>query len=174
MVGLHVGAKDPARRWPASRFAALGKALRRLTGAGIVLTGGPHERLLTAEVASLIDAPCLNLSGQTDLGSFAAVVRRLDLLVTNDTGASHVAAAMGTPSVVLFGPSRPAQFAPLDRGRHIVVDALDFAPAGADGAQALAQLPIRPVLDVAVGRLARRATALVERAVGGGEALCAD
>lgn len=172
-VGLHLGAKDPARRWPASRFAALGNALQR-QGATVVLTGGPHERLLTVEAASLLDAPALNLSGQTDLGSFAAVVRRLDLLVTNDTGASHVAAAMGTPSVVLFGPTRPTQYGPLDARRHLAVDALELAPAGCDGGEALAQLPVRPVLAAAEAQLARYVPAtLAERAVGGEGAACA-
>lgn len=173
LVGLHLGAKDPARRWPVSRFAALGNALRRLSGANLVLTGGPHERLLTTEAASLLEAPALNLSGQTDLGSFAAVVRRLDLLVTNDTGASHIAAAVGTPSVVLFGPTRPAQFAPIDSRRHLAIDALTFAPEGSDGAAALALLPVQPVLDAAGLQLSRTARRLAERAVGGGEALCA-
>lgn len=170
LVGLHLGAKDPARRWPASRFAALGAALRRHAGAAIVLTGGPHERPLTAEAASLLDAPALDLAGQTDLGSFAAVVRRLDLLVTNDTGASHVAAAVGTPSVVLFGPTRPAHFAPLDGRRHVAVDALAHAPAGCGPADALARLPVQPVLDAACAQLLRRAGGLAERAVGGGGA----
>lgn len=173
LIGMHLGAKDPARRWPPSRFAALATVLQR-QGASIVLTGGPHERLLTVEAASLLDAPALNLSGQTDLGSFAALVRRLDLLVTNDTGASHLAAAMGTPSVVLFGPTRPAQFGPLDGRRHRVVDAVEFAPAGCDGAQALAQLPVRPVFEAAMAQLAHRdAAPLSQRAVGGGEAACA-
>jgi ADP-heptose:LPS heptosyltransferase len=169
LVGLHVGAKDPGRRWPAARFAALGQALYRKTGARLVLTGGHEDRPLGAEVAALSQRPPLDLTGRTDIGSFAAVVRRLDLLVTNDTGASHVAAAVGAPSVVLFGPTRPAQFAPLDRDCHRVVDALEYAPAGADGAEALRSLPLQPVLEAALSRLAAGRAVTVgvrERAVG--------
>lgn len=174
-VGLHLGAKDPTRRWPPRQFAALAIALRRLCGASIVLTGGGHERGLTAQV------PGLDLAGQTDVGSFAALVAQLDLLVTNDTGASHLAAAVGTPSVVLFGPTRPAEYAPLDAERHRVVNALDHAPAGRDGAEALRLLPIQPVLEAAVAQLDRYRAApaapvapgLIARSVGGGEALCA-
>ena len=66
----------------------------------------------------------------TDLGEFAAVISALDLLVTNDTGASHVAAATRTPSVVLFGPTRPDRWAPLDRSRHQVIDAVSSPGPG--------------------------------------------
>ena len=88
----------------------------------------------------------LDLAGRTDLGSLAALVARLNLLVTNDTGASHVAAATGTPSVILFGPNRPEVWAPLDRQRHRVVEATALAGAAIDPATALQQLPVEPVL----------------------------
>ena len=90
--------------------------------------------------------PALDLAGATDLGAFAAAIARLDLLVTNDTGASHIAAATGTPSAILFGPSRPWQWAPLDRSRHRPVDALELAGPAADPSTALGRLPVEPVL----------------------------
>lgn len=174
-IGMHIGAKDPARRWPARQFAALGAALQRLCGATIVLTGGAHERELAAEVAASLDGDVINLAGDTHLGSFAALVRRLDLLVTNDTGASHIAAAVGAPSVVMFGPSRPFQYAPLDQERHLAVDALHHLPAITDGGTALQQLAVQPVLDAALRQLARfdsagGTAAPRERAVAGREA----
>jgi ADP-heptose:LPS heptosyltransferase len=89
--------------------------------------------------------PALDLAGRTDLGSLAALVARLDLLITNDTGASHVAAATGTPSVILFGPNRPEVWAPLDRHRHRVVAASALASDGIDPAHALQHLPVEPV-----------------------------
>jgi ADP-heptose:LPS heptosyltransferase len=82
----------------------------------------------------------LDLAGRTTLGQFAAVIASLDLLVTNDTGASHVAAATGTPSIVLFGPTDPRRWAPLDLIRHHVIDARASQPGG-DGAAALRELP---------------------------------
>jgi ADP-heptose:LPS heptosyltransferase len=178
LIGLHLGAKDPARRWPVQRFASLGAALRRC-GARLVLTGGPADAALTAEAARQGLGPALDLAGKTDVGSFAAVVARLDLLITNDTGASHLASAMGTPSVVLFGPTRPAQFAPLDPERHVALDAQEHTPLGLYGAAALRALPVEPVLDAALAQLDRRRAAaadpavpLATQAVGGGEALC--
>lgn len=167
LIGLHVGAKDPARRWPAPRFAALGQQLHQRTGASFVLTGGADERPATTVVRSLIGAPTIDLTARTTLGEFAAVLSQLDLLVTNDTGASHLAAALGVPSVVLFGPSRPANFAPLDRGLHRVVDALEHAPAGRDAAAALRDLPVGPVLTSALEQLATHRTApLAARTIG--------
>ncbi|MBV9786974.1 MAG: hypothetical protein JOZ51_02280, partial [Chloroflexi bacterium] len=89
--------------------------------------------------------------GATDLGGFAAVLCRVDLLLSNDTGASHVAAATGTRSIVLFGPSRPEQWAPLDRERHQVIDAL--ALTDADPSSALQQLAVEPVLSACIEAL---------------------
>jgi len=144
-IGLHAGSKFADRRWPAERFAMLADALVERYAANIVLTGVESERALATAIRRHMRYPALDLTGRTDLGTFAAVIRRLDLLITNDTGASHVAAAMGTRSVVLFGPSRPAQWAPLDRRHHRTIDAMAFAEqAGVDGA--LAHLPLQPVL----------------------------
>lgn len=154
LIALHAGAKAAARRWPAARFAALADALAERYGASIVLTGGAQERQLTADVRRAMRHPALDLAGETDLGTFAAAIDRLDLLVTNDTGASHLAAATGTPSVVLFGPSRPEQWAPLDRERHRVVDALALAGPAADPSTALGRLPVEAVLEACEEMLA--------------------
>ena len=145
LIGLHAGAKDQARRWPPERFAALGDLLAERFGARIVLTGAASERAITGAVQAAMRAPVLNLTGETDLGVFAAVIAQLDLLVTNDTGASHLAAATGTRSVVLFGPSNPDQWAPLDRERHTVLDARALTGAP-DPSRALAALPVEVVL----------------------------
>jgi ADP-heptose:LPS heptosyltransferase len=146
LVGLHIGARDPARRWPPKRFAALGDLLWAIQGAALVLTGNAAERTLADEVMRELHAPALDLVGRTDLGSFAAVIARLDLLVTNDTGAAHLAAASGTPSVILFGPTQPAHRAPLDRARHRALDARTLVPWCHDGARALRHLPADVVM----------------------------
>lgn len=145
LIGLHPGAKDPARRWPAERFAALADALAERHGARIVLTGGASERDVTAAVRQAMRAPAQDLAGETDLGSFAAVVGLFDLLVTNDTGAWHLAVAVDTPSVAVIGPGNPDGWEPLDRTRHWVVDARRLAGQGMDPETALRQLPMAPV-----------------------------
>jgi ADP-heptose:LPS heptosyltransferase len=156
LIGLHPGAKDPERRWPAERFAALGDALVTTYGARLVLTGSAAERGIVKAVDHAMQASALDLSGQTDLGTFAALIDRLDLIVTNDTGASHLAAAMGTPSVVLFGPTHPTHWAPLDADRHRIVDAATLAGPTERPSEALARLDISPVLAACADQLARQ------------------
>lgn len=155
-VGLHAGSKDLARRWPLDRFARLADTLVEQFGARLILTGNSNERGITAAIRWGMRHPALNLAGKTDLGTFAAIIGQLDLLVTNDTGASHLAAATGTPSVVLFGPSRPEQWAPLDRKRHRVIDALALGSVDTDPRDALWHLPVDPVFRTCTAVLSAR------------------
>jgi len=154
IVALHPGAKEPRRRWPVQQFAALGDALSARYGARIVLTGGPDDRPLGQAISRLMRVPPLDLTGRTDLGTFAAIIARVDLLVTNDTGASHLAAATRTPSIVLFGFSRPERWAPLDRALHTVIDAVTLGGMVRDPETALFDLPLGPVLAVCRQKLA--------------------
>jgi ADP-heptose:LPS heptosyltransferase len=156
LVGLHIGAKDPARRWPPKRFAALGDQLWSRHGVALVLTGGAAERPLADEVLRELHAPVLDLVGRTDLGTFAAVIASLDLLVTNDTGASHLAAATGTPSVVLFGPTCAGRWAPLDHTRHRALDGRTLVPWCHDGVRALRHLPVEAVMAACAEQLGVR------------------
>jgi lipopolysaccharide heptosyltransferase II len=121
LIGLHPGANYPARRWPVERFAVVADRLAEAHDATIVLTGSPDEAMLVAEVASLMQAPALNLAGRTSLGGLAALIARLDLFISNDTGPAHFANALDVPSVTIFGPAEFARWAPLERERHIVV-----------------------------------------------------
>jgi ADP-heptose:LPS heptosyltransferase len=124
---VHVGASVPERRWAPERFATVASALAE-RGLRPAFTGGAAERERVAEVRAAVAAPTLDLTGRTSLGAFAAVLRGARLTVTNDTGASHLAAAVGAPSVVLFLASDPRRWAPLDTERHTVVGGLDADP----------------------------------------------
>lgn len=125
-VCLHAGSKDGARRWPAERFAAVGDALAT-KGYRVVLTGTAAERDAADAVATAMRNPALNAAGGTSLGVVAALLERAALLVTNDTGISHLAASVGTPSVIVFVASDPERWAPLDRDRHRPVVARSLA-----------------------------------------------
>jgi ADP-heptose:LPS heptosyltransferase len=119
-VCIHPGASVPKRRWPVRHFAAVAgrMAVREL---GIVLTGTAGEAELTRAVAEASGTSCLDLAGKTDLGAVAALLEGARLLVCNDTGVSHLAAALGVPSVVISTGDNPDRWAPIDRERHRVL-----------------------------------------------------
>ncbi|HYD56794.1 MAG TPA: glycosyltransferase family 9 protein [Burkholderiales bacterium] len=117
---VHPGSQLPSRRWPVERFAEVGDALAQ-DGFHVVLTGTLREEPLVRRVQEAMREPAIDLSGRTSLGGLAAVVSRARLVVCNDTGISHIAAAMRTPSVVIASGSDPKRWAPLNRELHRVL-----------------------------------------------------
>ncbi len=116
-VCIHPGASAPDRRWPPAAFAAVAEEMYA-RGFDIALTGSAEEVPLTRAVADAMRAPALDLAGRTTLGALAELLAEARLLVCNDTGVSHLAAALRVPSVVIFTGSDPARWAPLDRDLH--------------------------------------------------------
>jgi ADP-heptose:LPS heptosyltransferase len=116
---VHPGAKDPARRWPAGRYAAVARSLAA-TGHRVVITGSAGERALAGRVADLAGLPePAVLAGRTGLAELAGLIARARLVVCGDTGVGHLATAYGTPSVQLFGPVPPRLWGPpADRPWH--------------------------------------------------------
>jgi ADP-heptose:LPS heptosyltransferase len=115
---LHPGAASTARCWPAQRWAAVARSERR-AGRRVVITGGPHEVALAGGIAAAagLGADAV-LAGQSDVGELARVVRAAARVVCGDTGVGHLATAVGTPSVLLFGPTDPARWGPPARIRR--------------------------------------------------------
>lgn len=113
---VHPGAKAPARRWPADRFAAVARdEVRR--GHAVVVTGSAGERPLAEEVAARAGLPVSAvLAGELDLAALARAVAAAGRIVCGDSGVAHLATAYRTPSVVLFGPVPPSAWGP-PRGR---------------------------------------------------------
>ncbi|HET8631291.1 MAG TPA: glycosyltransferase family 9 protein [Thermomicrobiales bacterium] len=151
LIGLHPDAREATRRWPPARFAAAGAALLRERGGTAVLIGDEGARPAAADVARRLGRPCLDLTGRTSLPVLGAVVARLALLVTNDTGPAHIAYALGTPTVTLFGSADPARYGPPRTGpfRLIVPPCAcrsQDRPACADGASCLAALGVDDVV----------------------------
>lgn len=116
LVGLFPGSNAASRRWPAGRYRALAD---RMAGKGfrVVVFGGPQERELTAEVAA---GGALDLGGRTDLPLLAAGLAECTVLVTNDSGPLHLAAAVGTPTLSLWGPGDPSVTGPLGAGHRLL------------------------------------------------------
>lgn len=117
---VHVGAQLPSRRWLPERFAAVADQLVSM-GLRVVLTGTPDEAELVRKVKGLMRADALDLSGRTTLWTLGALIARAHLLVCNDTGVQHIAAALGTPSVAISSGAEVARWAPLDATRHRVL-----------------------------------------------------
>jgi ADP-heptose:LPS heptosyltransferase len=116
-AALHPGASDTRRRWPARHFAAVGDALA-LAGAEVVVTGTPPERHLVEEVCAAMDAVARPLVGVLSIRGLAALLAGCVVVVANDTGPLHLAAAVGTPTVGLFWIGNMINGARVDRARH--------------------------------------------------------
>ena len=120
-ICIHPGASTSTRRWPAQHFAVVADILAA-QGFQIVLTGTLPELELTQTIAQAMQFPAINLAGQTSLGAIAILLKQSQLLICNDTGISHLAAALKTKSVVIFTNSDSHRWAPLDRQRHRIVE----------------------------------------------------
>jgi ADP-heptose:LPS heptosyltransferase len=126
-VVLHPGASSPTRRWPVERFAAVGDALAG-DGLSVVVTGVPGERPVSAAVCAAMRAPAVDLTGATGLGGLAALLRDSAVLVGNDTGSAHLAAAVGARSVTVFLPGDPVRWAHRGPRHRTVVADVPCAP----------------------------------------------
>jgi ADP-heptose:LPS heptosyltransferase len=122
--GENPGTHMPSKRWPAERFGALAARLAS-EGVEVLVVGGPGDRDLAARVvagasvgdsaASSVAAPgrVIDLAGRLSLGGTAALIATADAYVGNDSGVAHLAAAVGTPVVVLFGPTSAVRYGPV-------------------------------------------------------------
>jgi ADP-heptose:LPS heptosyltransferase len=110
------GASWDGRRWPVDRFAAVIRELRSITGWMPLLCGSSAERALCSNVAERAGMHAgANLAGQTSLHELAEVLRGASLLVSNETSAAHIAAAVGTPAIVVTGGGHYGRFLPYPR-----------------------------------------------------------
>ncbi len=126
---VHPGAGGYGKHWTVEGWAAVVRALQA-EGWRVVLTGGAAERALTAAIQAQLTRPVVDLAGQTSLGVLAAVLQRAALVLGPDCGPLHLAVALGTPTVHLFGPSDPTRFGPYGPpDRHLVVRAAVTCPA---------------------------------------------
>lgn len=117
-----------AKRWPPERFAAVADGLAERRGARILLIGSPQERPILDEVGARMRHPAINLGGRTDLGTLVGLLARTHLLLANDTGAMHVAAAVETPVLAIFGPTDAQATGPLGPHSRIVREPVPCSP----------------------------------------------
>ena len=119
-VGVFPGAGWKLREWMPDRFAAIGDRLVRHFNAEVLIFGGQKEAELVYRVANLMAARAVPFAGNLQVRELAACIEKCDLFLTNDTGPMHIAAAVGTPTVSLFGPGNHIRFQPLG-GLHQII-----------------------------------------------------
>lgn len=117
LVALHPGAGDPRRRWPPEQFAAVGDALAA-AGARVVVTGTDGERAIVAATVAAMNRDAADLCGRLSLGGLAGLLARCRVVVSNDSGPRHLAAAVGAPTVGIFWSGNVINAGPLTRTWH--------------------------------------------------------
>lgn len=112
LIGINPGGDSELKRWNPDRFSSVAERLIDNWGANIVLLGGPSDVRITRRIADNMRIKPINLAGKLTLNDLAYLISRFRLLITNDSGPMHIAAATGTPVVAIFGPSDPNMFHP--------------------------------------------------------------
>jgi ADP-heptose:LPS heptosyltransferase len=122
VVGIQPATGRRIKEWDPVRFAQVGAELARTRGASVVLIGSAGDKPVLDAVRSAwpSDVPLIELPPDVDLTVLAAVLERLSLFITGDTGPMHLAAAVNTPVLAIFGPSLPTRYAPLSQRSRIV------------------------------------------------------
>ena len=124
LVGLHASGGRLVKQWDLARWVHVASSLVQRFGAKIVLTGSAADRALTATLAGALGSDAIDLAGALNVDELLAVVGALDLFLSSDTGPMHMACALGTPSVSLFGPSDPERyFSGANGAQHVFIRA---------------------------------------------------
>lgn len=128
--GQNPGMVLSAKRWPAPRFAEIARRLVQERRASIIIVGGPGDRELAEEVRRLAGEAdhVRNLAGELSFDELGALLEHAVLFIGNDTGAMHLAAAVGTPTVAVFGPSDPRRYGPYGAGHRAIWNPPECAP----------------------------------------------
>ncbi len=129
VVGFGIGAAfGSAKRWPLERYSELANRIVRKLGGKVIIFGGSGDRGDAENILSGCPAGVISLAGEISLKTLGALLKRCDLYITNDSGPMHIAAAVGTPIVAIFGPTDPSESAPISGSYTIVRKEADCSP----------------------------------------------
>lgn len=128
VIGIAPSARWVTKRWAAESFAAVADQLQHEGLHRVVFIGATQEKGDIAQVKQSMRTAAADLTGLTTVGDLPAVMRRLCLLITNDSGPMHVAAAVGTPVVAVFGPTSPACTGPYGDGHTVLTSSVHCRP----------------------------------------------
>lgn len=125
IIGLHPskGISNPDQRWPVDVFAQYAKILVEKLQARLIITGGPQEEKMIAKLIELNDLPCLNLAGQTDVDTLAAVAKKCQVFICPDSGPMHLASICGTPVIGIYALKEdfPRRWAPVGKSSLSII-----------------------------------------------------
>ncbi|MFZ1984025.1 MAG: glycosyltransferase family 9 protein, partial [Desulfatitalea sp.] len=127
-VAINPMAKWESKLWQQDKFARLADWVQTEFSLPVVFTGGPEDQAYINAIEGQMKTESANLSGQTDLMTLAALLQRATLMISTDTGPMHIAAAVGTPTVALFGPTAPWRTGPYGQGHRVVQAVRDCQP----------------------------------------------
>jgi ADP-heptose:LPS heptosyltransferase len=123
VIALNPGASHPVNRWSVAQFAALADKISAELHASVIIVGGGGDTVLAHEIARLSSCPPLVLTGTTSLLQLGAVLEKSALLVSGDTGPMHLATAVRTPVIALFGAADPERTGPVGAGNRVIQSA---------------------------------------------------
>lgn len=128
LAAVNPSARWATKRWPAESFAAVADHLQEKGGARVVLIGGQADRLAGEEVIRRMRTRPIDLVGKTTVKELIALLRPLRVLITNDSGPMHLAAALGVPVVAVFGPTDPGRTGPYGPGHTVLRSGVPCSP----------------------------------------------
>lgn len=117
-----------AKRWPAENFGKLADSLTGEPGANVVLVGSREEEKVSSDVSRAAKSKIIDLTGKTDLAAATALLSEIDLFISNDMGLAHVAAAVGTNTIVIFGPTNENTTRPLGENVAVIREHVECSP----------------------------------------------
>ena len=151
-IALNVGASRAYKRWPLKNWVQVAQALTQ-AGRSIVFVGDKTDAETVAQITPTLTGGYVDLSGKTTLRELASVLAACDLLVSGDSGPMHLAVAVGTPTVAIFGATNPARHGPYGARNTVLHDPVPGLltpgkrPTEAEGAACMARVTLERVLD---------------------------
>jgi len=152
----------PTKNWPPACFAQVARRLQRVRGASVFLLGGARDAGVCEQIRRELEGDAENLAGRCSLVQSGGVLREMDLLIANDSGPVHMAAAVHTPALVLFGPTDPSRTGPYGEGHRVLTAPVPCRPCFSrvcrrPGIPCLTQITPERAGDMALEMLANRA-----------------
>ncbi len=127
-VAINVSARWPSKRYPPESFAVVADSLQKQGVGHVVFIGAPEDHEAVASIMNLMETTAVDLTGQTSVGLLPALLSSAELLITNDSGPMHVAAAVGTKVVALFGPTSVVETGPYGPGHRVLTSNVPCRP----------------------------------------------